>query len=202
MKRIVATSTLFLCLLSISLSADEGKQPAATPPPADMMAAMEKVKHFTEPGPNHKILERFLGTWATETRIFMGPNPTDPEKGESKFSWLMKDRWLKCEYTNSMMGMPYEGFTLMGYDNFKKSYVMTAVSSIDTMMTRSEGDMDPSGKAIILYGSMDEYLTGEHDKMVKSVWRFESDKKIILEIHDLPIGEKNTKIVEVTFNKK
>ncbi len=52
------------------------------------------------------------------------------------------------------------------------------------------------------YGTIDEYLTGEHDKMVKTVWRFISDDKMVLEIHDLPIGENNTKVVEITYTRK
>jgi hypothetical protein len=62
--------------------------------------------------------------------------------------------------------------------------------------------MDPSGKALITYGTIDEYLTGEHDKMVKYVWRFLSEDKIVLEVHDLPIGENNAKVVELTFTRQ
>ena len=100
------------------------------------------------------------------------------------------------------MGRAMQSFSIMGYDNFKMSYVVTSVSSMDTAMNRAEGDMDPSGKAMLLYGTLDEYLTGEHDKMVKTVWRFPADDKMIMEIHDLPIGEKNTKVVEIVFTKK
>lgn len=202
MRKTLAVSALVLGMLSITLTADEGEQPAATPPPADMADMMAKFKGLTDPGPHHKLLGRFLGKWETESRVFAGPTPSAPDKGHSEFSWLMKDRWLKCEYTNTMMGMTYQGFNITGYDNFKKSYVTTMVSSMDTMMFRLEGDMDPSGNSLVMYGTMDEYLTGEHDKMVKMVWRFESESKMTLEVHDLPIGENNTKVVEVTFNKQ
>jgi hypothetical protein len=69
-------------------------------------------------------------------------------------------------------------------------------------MTVSEGDMDPGGKALILYGTIDEYLTGEHDKMVKWVWRFDSPTQMRIEVHDLPIGEKNTQVLGMKFTKK
>ena len=48
---------------------------------------------------------------------------------------------------------------------------------------------------------LDEYLTGEHDKMVKSVFRFVSEDEMKLEVHDLPIGESNTKVVEITYTR-
>ena len=85
---------------------------------------------------------------------------------------------------------------------YKQSYVATAVDTMDTAMRRAEGDLDPSGKALLMYGTIDEYLTGEHDKMVKLVWRFLSDDELVLEIHDLPIGEKNTKVVETRYRRR
>ena len=171
-------------------------------PSAAMKAAMEKAKRFTEPGPAHKVLERFLGKWTTQTRLYMGPKPTAPEQGTAEFSWVMPGRWMKSEGAGTLMGLPSRTFMLMGYDNFKQSYVVTMVNGIDTAMTHAEGDIDPSGNTLIAYGTLDEYLTGEHDKMVKYVWRFQSPTRIVLEVHDLPIGENNTKVVEVTFEKQ
>jgi len=168
---------------------------------ADTAAMMEKAKRFTQPGEHHKALERFLGKWTIEMRLFMAGTPTPPEKGTAEFSWLMTGRWLKSEWKGTMMGMPVDGFMLLGYDNFKQSYVSTTVTSLDTAMTHAEGDMDPSGNSLLSYGTLDEYLTGEHDKMVKYVWRFPSKDKLVLEVHDLPIGEKNTKVVEVTYTR-
>ena len=175
--------------------------PAAPQSQAEMAAAMAKAKRFTQPGDAHKVLERFVGRWTTELRMFGMGKPTPPEKGVAEFSWLMPGRWLKMESTGSMMKLPTQTFMLLGYDNFKQSYVSTNISSLDTAMTHAEGDMDPSGKALISYGTLDEYLTGEHDKMVKYVWRFNSPGEMVLEVHDLPIGETNTKVVEITFRR-
>jgi uncharacterized protein DUF1579 len=171
------------------------------PGQSEMAAAMAKAKRFTQPGEAHKMLDRFLGTWTTEVRMFGMGKATPPEKGSATFSWLMPGRWLKMESTGTMMGLPLQTFMLLGYDNFKQSYVSTNINSIDTAMTHAEGDVDPSGKALISYGTLDEYLTGEHDKMVKYVWRFQSPSQMALEVHDLPIGEANTKVVEITFRK-
>jgi hypothetical protein len=175
-----------------------GKPPAGM---ADMAALMAKARRFTQPGEAHKMLERFLGKWTTETRIFMAGKPTPPEKGVSEFAWLMPGRWLKHESTGTLMGQQLKTFLLLGYDNFKMSYVSSQVSSLDTAMTHAEGDMDPSGKALLMYGTLDEYTTGEHDKMVRYVWRFPSADRMVLEVHDLPIGENNTKVIEVVFTR-
>lgn len=192
-----------------ALAAEDEKKPASPPTaageqqpsPADLAAMMAKARKFTEPGPHHKELARMVGQWNMEVRFFMGGKASPPEKGTSETKWLMDGRWLITETQGTMMGRPYKAAMLMGYDNFKQSFVTAAVSSVDTAMTHSEGDMDPGGKTLITYGTLDEYLTGENDKMVKYVWRFESDDRVVWEIHDLPIGENNTKVVEFTFTR-
>lgn len=167
--------------------------------PAEYAAMMAKAKQYTEPGPNHQVLGRFLGKWRTQTRIFMGDQASQPEAGTSECAWLMEGRWLKCDGSGTMMGAPIRFITILGYDAFKMSYVSTTITSMDTAMNRAEGDMDPSGSALISYGQMDEYLTGEHDKMVKYVWRFVAPDRLVFEVHDLPIGEKGTKVAETAF---
>lgn len=171
-------------------------------PGADMQAMMEKMQQFVRPGPQHKHLERFLGTWDIQTRLFMGAEPTDSEAGTAEYTWLSPGRWLQGRWSGSMMGMPMQGFSMLGYDNFKQSFVSCDVNTLDTAMHHAEGDMTPDGKALILYGTLDEYLTGEHDKMVKYVWRFRSPDEMTLEVHDLPIGETDTKVVETTFQRR
>jgi hypothetical protein len=189
------------CLTLAVLAAACASSVLATDPQVDLKAELDKAKRYTAPGPNHKELERFLGQWDTETRLML-PTPTQPEKGTASYSWLMEGRWVKGESSGTMMGMPIRTFGILGYDNFKMSYVTANVNSFDTTLTTSEGDMDPSGKAILSYGTLDEYLTGEHDKMVKYVWRFLSADEMVLEVHDLPIGEKNTQVIEIRFKRR
>lgn len=200
---------LFLCaLMTMVTPPDATAQQSPTPTPGaqpagmkEMAEVMAKARRYTQPGEAHKALTRFIGKWTTETRIFMAGKPTPPEKGTSEFSWLMPGRWLKHESNGTIMGQPMKTFLMLGYDNFKMSYVSSQVSSLDTAMTHAEGDMDPGGKALLLYGTLDEYTTGEHDKMVRYVWRFPTPDRMILEVHDLPIGENNTKVIEVVFTR-
>jgi hypothetical protein len=182
-----------------AVAAEATATPTPTPAPPDYAALMAQAKKFTAPGPAHEELRRFLGTWNTEMRFVMGTQVGAPEKGTTECSWLMEGRWIKCDASGAMMGAPTRIFWIMGYDNMKMSYVTTTVSSVDTAMNRWEGDMDPGGQALISYGTLDEYLTGEHDKMVKYVWRFPSPDRMVLEVHDLPIGETGTKVLEVTY---
>ena len=184
-------------LLFVSL----GCAQEASPTPQDMAAMLAKAKEFTQPGKMHEVLNRLIGDWESETRIFMAGQATPAEKGSMSCDWLKAKRWVQCRSKGLLMGRPLNGFSVMGYDNFKKSFVATSISDFDTAMNRAEGDLDQHGKTLLLYGTIDEYLTGEHDKMVKLVYRFHSASKITMEIHDLPIGETNTKVIEINYTR-
>jgi len=176
--------------------------PSAAPQdPQEMATALQGAQKYMQPGVHHQVLKRFLGEWDVEIRFTMGGRSTPAEKGKAVFSWLVEGRWLQSTMTGTMLGRPIEAHSWLGYDNFKQSYVSTRVTSMDTAMARAEGDMTPDGKALITYGTIDEYLTGEHDKMVKYVWRFVGDDEIRLEVHDLPIGEEQTQVVGFTYRR-
>ncbi len=162
----------------------------------DLSSMMAKAQQYTQPGEHHSKLERLVGNWKTQMRITMQGAPDTATEGTASIKWIMPGRWLQMESNGSLMGLPMHSITLLGYDNFKQSYVTTAISTIDTAMNHAEGDFTPDDKALILYGTLDEYLTGEHDKMVKTVYRFVSDNEITIEVHDLPIGEVNTQVLE------
>jgi hypothetical protein len=186
--------------IALPISLASGRQdPAAG---HDMAEMMKKAEKFTKPGPNHAMLARFIGTWDTSFQLCHGDQKMPAEPGTSQFSWLFEGRWLQQESRGTMMGMPIEGFGILGYDNFKMSFVNAFVSTMDTALNTSEGDLDQGGKNLISYGRLDEYLTGEHDKTFKTAWRFISDDEMLFEVHDFAIGEVGTKVIEIRYTRK
>ena len=55
---------------------------------------------------------------------------------------------------------------------------------------------------LTMYGKMDEPGTGEHGKNIKYVTRLLGRDKQVFEVHDLAIGEPNTKVMEMTYTRK
>ncbi|MEQ1632439.1 MAG: DUF1579 family protein [Planctomycetota bacterium] len=199
------TGVASVLLLGATLRTDivplRAQDPGAQDPQA-MKEMMAKAAKFTQPGPLHKELEKFVGTWTTGSAFVMGGNKTPASPGTMTFRWLMEGRWLACEWKGTLMGRPYESFWLLGYDNFKKSFVITTVQNMDTAMLRSEGDLTQDGKTLITWGTLDEYLTGEHDKIVKNVFRFVDADHITIEVHDMHIGESNTQVLDIALTRK
>ena len=88
--------------------------------------------------------------------------------------------------------------------HYKKKYTSCWVDSASTSMLTSEGLPDRTGKVLAFFGTMDEWLTGEHDKPVKYVFRVINDDQHVFEIHDLGIvdGDKeHTKVMEMTCTR-
>ncbi|MBM3459614.1 MAG: DUF1579 domain-containing protein [Armatimonadetes bacterium] len=168
----------------------------------ELAAALEKAKQYTEPGPNHKVLERFVGDWNTELRIFSGDQAGPATQGSASARWLMPGRWIQLDLDGTVFGKPMKSSGILGYDNFKQSFVMTVVHSTDTAMLRAEGDLSRDRRTLTAFGTMDEYLTGEHDKMAKYIYRFVSPDEILFEVHDLVIGEPNTRVIEIAYRRK
>ena len=173
------------------------------PAGGDPMAAFADAAKYLRPNDNHAWLGQFLGEWDTTTRLSMMPGqPPLESRGKCTVRWLMEGRWLQSESEGSMMGLPVRSVSTLGYDNFKKKYVQSMVDSFQTCLLTAEGFRDQAGTALHLYGTLDEYLTGEHDKAVRYTLRLLSPDRYVLEVHDLAIGEANTKVVEVEYVRR
>ncbi|MHC4550953.1 MAG: DUF1579 family protein [Planctomycetota bacterium] len=170
--------------------------------PQQMQEMMKKWMEAATPGKHHEALGRYLGQWDTETTIFgMGPQPMK-SKGEAEIRWLMPGRWVVTETKGLMMGKPMHGFGIHGYDNFQKKYVAMWVDSMNTQLLTMSGHRSPDGTIETMYGRMDEPATGEVGKWVKYVTRMVNDDRLVLEIHDLGIVGRDTKVVEIVHTRK
>lgn len=179
-----------------------GKEDAK--PAADMQEMMKKWMEIATPGDAHKQLDQFVGKWETVTRMWWeGPaRPPAESKGASEIKWIMDGRFLLEESSGQMMGMPYRGMGITGYDNFKKKYVVSYIDNMGTAMYTGEGKFDQGSKVLTSYGKMDEPMTGEHDKTVKYVMRVVGKDKYIFEIFDEVGSPGEFKAVEITYTRK
>jgi len=169
--------------------------------PPEMAAMYAAAKKFTEPGEKHKKLEPYLGRWDVESSIPMGPGNEMKSSMTAEISWQIAGRFLKLETKGTLMGLPYQGFGLLGYDNFKQAFVSTWIDNMNTYKLDAQGNLAQDGTTLITYGTLDEYLTGENDKPVKYVYRWKDADHFAFEVHDLAIGETNTCVVTMNYTR-
>jgi hypothetical protein len=193
--RLMSITTLAFAVALISTNVLSEEDP--------MAAAMAKAKKWTEPGRQHHQMAYFIGHWDVETQMIMPGMKRPPTKGTAEYKWLIPGRWISVDLKGTMLGAPMQSFGIHGFDNFKKKWVTTWVSSMDTAMNRSEGVIiDPTGKVRAEYGTLDEYLNGEHDKPFRTVTRRLTDDKFENEVWDLGIGEAGAIVIKQTFTRK
>lgn len=178
---------------------------------AAMEEMMANAARYTQPGPEHDFLAMLIGEYDVTAQVtLMGPDAPKTD-GRAVVEWKVEGRFIENTWSGNLMGMDGLNVVIVGYDRLKQSFVWTGFGNFDTAMNRAEGDLTRDGKAMILYGTLDEYLTGEHDKMVKYVQRYRGETGpdgrltsidgMTLEVHDLAIGETGTKVMEFVYTR-
>ena len=90
----------------------------------DQQAMMELWKKLGTPGEPHKQFASLAGNWTTITKEWMEPGkPPTESTGTAEMKTLLDGRFLYQEYNAQMMGQPFSGIGIDGYDNVTKKYV-------------------------------------------------------------------------------
>src|SRR5262245_26285396 len=116
-------------------------------------AQMEAMLKLATPGPEHAWLKSMEGTWKATTKSWEAPGDPQVSEGTSENHLVLGGRWLQSHYVGSMMGQPYEGWGLIGYDNGKKQYVATWADNFSTAMMVATGT--GNGKEMETKATMD-----------------------------------------------
>ena len=183
--RNIATCVIVLVLGIYSIAASPTEVPAQT------MARMEKLgKAFAAPNENHEFLARLTGEWDTTTSVMGLPN----EYGSATFAMILGNRFINGDVSGTFANVPYIGRVTIGYDNYKHKFVASFLNDLGTSMLYAEGMLDTSGNTLSLWGSMDEWMTDEHD--IPAMYRFAifDENHFTFELHDLA---KNTDTVVI-----
>ena len=166
------------------------------------MAAMQEYLKTAAPGEHHKELNYFVGKWNTITRMWMaGPESAPTEtKGTSEMTWILDGRFIQEVHKSRMMGMPYEGMGITGYDNYRNMFNTVWMSNMGTNIIASTGQHDPSGKVYTYYGQMDEPMLKVVGRTVKYIATIKSPDQYVFEVIDLHASD-NYKVFEIVYDR-
>lgn len=184
--------------------ADSKKGAAAKEAPAspdskakEMMAAMAK---YSGPSEKHKVLQHFVGTWATASKAWMGPGKPVEATGTAEVKPIMDGRFVQEDFTGTFMGRPFVGHGVTGYDLTKDKYTNFWVDNMGSWFTVSEGTLDATGKVLTMTTQAFDPQTGKTHAS-RMVTRIESDKRHVFEIYD-DVNGKEVKVMEIVYSKK
>ncbi len=169
----------------------------------DADGGMARWMQTMQPSAAHARLKELLGSYDVTMKMRMMPGaPAMETKGTAEIGWFAEGKWLQETWSIEMMGQMVHGLAHLGYDNFKERFVWCKVDSMQTALQTASGLFDQSGDNLILWGTIDEPMTPEQDKQVKYVHRGFGKDTFTLEVHDMMIGESDTKVLEFVYTRK
>jgi hypothetical protein len=195
--------SLLACLL-VSAAATAQDKPTGTTGnsmSAEEKAMMDVMMKAATPGPNHQLLTSISGDWTFKIRMWMNPSaPATESTGTVAYTPLLGGRYVQGQYRGDMMGMPFEGLGLMGYDNVSAQFQTSWVDNMGTMITFLTGTYDPATKAITYTGRMDDATQPGTKVKVRQVIRIESPDSHVMEWYETRDG-KETKTMEIVYTR-
>lgn len=167
----------------------------------DPQAMMEVWKKLGTPGEPHKLFAGIAGSYTTHTKEWMEPGkPPVESDGTSESKMLLDGRFLYQEYHAQMMGQPFSGIGIDGYDNSTKKYVTAWIDTMGTGIFFMEGTASADGKTITLRGSHPEPGGGKMSH--RAVWKITDNNSQTFEMYGAHHGKKETKFLEIHYTRK
>lgn len=202
--------TVFLLLLSACEKGKPGMGKESTGSdstawkPVDSATATKAWMTYSTPGDMHKMLTKYDGNWTGETTMWMeeGGKPIK-SVSECTNKMIFGGRYQESNHKGNMWGMPFEGKSIVGYDNSTKKFVSTWIDNMGTGIMYMNGDWDASKKSIEFKGKMPDITRPGKECDVREVFTFVDDNTQIMEMYG-PSSKtgKEMKTMEIKFTRK
>ena len=196
LKQIILTCLCLVVTVSFAMAKQKEQEKQMDP-----QAMMEVYKKLATPGEPHKQLVSLAGSWSTKTKEWMEPNkPPMESTGACEEKLLLDGRFLQQECTGEMMGKPFAGIGVIGYDNYTKKYISTWMDSMGTGIFVMEGTGSADGKTVTLKGSHQDPIEGNMKH--HAVWKVVDANTQVFELYGSGKHMKDMKMMEITYTRK
>ena len=185
------------CLLLMSSPALAKEKKGAM----DMQSAMKIYARLATPAEPHSRMASRVGSWSTLTREWTDPQkPPTESTGACEHTMVLGGRFLRQECTGDMMGQPFTGMGILGYDNHGKKYVSTWMDSMGTGIFYMEGKAGKDPNRITLTGRYDDPIQGP--MKLRAVTKLVDVDHEIFEMYGAGKTGKETKMLEIVYTRK
>jgi hypothetical protein len=196
---VVLTGTALAATLAFAQGGKEQKAPAMTP---QQQAEMEAYMKAGAPGPQHQALAATAGTYDMKIKAWHAPGqPPAEDTGTATRSMILGGRISVEEVTASMMGSPFSGHGMMGFDNVTGKYWSTWNDSMSTGLFVSEGTCDAAGKSCSFTGSSNDPVKKQPMKL-RMTTKWTTPTVELFEMYGPGPDGKEMKMMEMTYTKK
>ena len=150
----------------------------------------------------HKMLAKSAGTWSGDMTMWMADG-APPQKAPTTTVTkpIYGGLYMQSTHKGDMMGMPFEGMSIMGYDNMKKEFFSTWIDNMGSGFMISTGTWDDASKKLTLTGTT-QCMNGQ-DATMREVFTIIDDNNQLLEMYGPdPKTGKEYKNMEIKYTRK
>jgi hypothetical protein len=196
---ILITAAAVALLVTPALTRADNQPPQMSP---EEKAEMETMVKAGTPGAPHQALASIAGEYDLKIKSWHdSKSPAMEEIGTAKRSMTLDGRVLVEDVQSSMMGTPFTGHGMTGYDNVTGKYWSTWNDSMSTGLMVSEGTCDAQGKNCTFTGRFTDPIKKAPMK-TRMTTRWPSPTTEIFEMYGPGKDGKEMKMMEITYNKK
>ncbi len=201
MNRILKSHLLPLAVslaFALPAIAQDKDAPQMTP---EQQAEMDAYIKAGTPGPVHADLAKSAGAYDLSIKSWHAPG-TEPviEKGTATRTMVLGGRVLVEDMSASMMGQPFNGHGMHGYDNVTGKHWSTWNDSMSTGLMTSEGSCD-ADHACTFTGSWVDPVKKTRVTARMTTRRTSATTEVFDMYGPAPDG-KEFKMMEITYTKK
>ena len=195
------TALISCLILMLASCGNKEKSPEITVKEITLTEEGIDPTDFFTPGPQHKWLESFKGEWEADVISYMDPTRPDTSKLTQTYSTILNGLYQEAKTTGSMMGMPFEGRSINGYDNAKRKFQTTWIDNFSSGFTYMSGDFDSTTNTLHLKGTQSNPSTGENMGIREEMKIIDKDTYTLIMYGD-GAGGKEIKFMEGTFKRR
>lgn len=173
----------------------------STPAP-DSATMMKNWQEYMTPGKAHEQLKNSSGKWTAEITTWMAAGaPPTKSIGTEESKMIMDGRYQEAHVKSTFGGMPFEGMSIIGFDNAKKAYISTWIDNMGTGFMNMEGTYDSTSKSITMLGTCLDPMTGKQTE-VREIVRFIDNDHHFVEMFSKGADGKEFKNMEMSYSRK
>lgn len=195
---------------------NEGKKEAATSTADSVIAKTDSVStampdtaaitkawtDFKTPGKEHQLIASWDGTWTAEVSQWMDaatPPMTSMATIVNKTGY--GGLYQVSKFTGAMFGEPFEGQSILGYNNSKKLFVSNWIDNTGSGFVDMEGSWDDANKTLNLKGTQTDPVTGK-DMNIRETYKVIDENTHVMTMYGTGMDGKEMKFMEGTFKRK
>jgi hypothetical protein len=168
---------------------------------AAQKAEMEAYMKAATPGAEHRWLAETAGEYTMKVKSWHEPGkPAEEAPGTATRKMMLDGRVMSEDVTSSMMGRPFAGHGMTGYDNVTGKWWSTWTDSMSTGVMVSEGSCKVKDSCTFTGSWNDPIKKGPVKARMTTRWT--SPTVEVFEMYGPGRDGKEMKMMEITYTKK